>query len=89
MIVRCENSLYGTMVASLLFHRKFTKILKEIRFKQNPYNPYVFNKITMGSKMTICFHVDDCKMSHCKKKANDLMIKWLCKEYKLFLNTYQ
>ena len=31
--------------------------------------------------MVICFHVDECKLSHCKKKANDLMIKCLSKEY--------
>ena len=27
LIVRCLNALYGTMVASLLFYKKFTKIL--------------------------------------------------------------
>ena len=32
--------------------------------------------------MTIYFHVDYCKLIHCKNKANDLMIKWLRKECK-------
>ena len=31
--------------------------------------------------MTILFHVDDCKLSHFERKANDCMIKWLCQEY--------
>jgi hypothetical protein len=34
-----------------------------------------------GSQMTICFHVDDCKLSHVKPKVMDDMIAWLKKEY--------
>ena len=82
LLIRCNNSLYGTMVVSLLLYRKFTNSLKEIGLKQNPYDPCVFNTITMGLQMTICFHVDNCKMSHCNKKSNYIMIKWLWKEYK-------
>ena len=32
-------------------------------------------------KMTICYHVDDCKLSHRRSKTNDRMIKWLRQEY--------
>ena len=31
--------------------------------------------------MTICFHVDDCKLSHKQPKQMDMMIKWLREEY--------
>ena len=31
--------------------------------------------------MTICYHVDDCKLSHRRSKVNDRMIKWLRQEY--------
>ena len=31
--------------------------------------------------MTICFHVDDCKLSHCNSKTIDEMIEWLRQEY--------
>jgi hypothetical protein len=31
--------------------------------------------------MTICFHVDDCKLSHRKKTVMDLMIGYLWQEY--------
>ena len=31
--------------------------------------------------MTISYHVDDCKLSHCRSKVNDWMIKWLRQEY--------
>jgi hypothetical protein len=41
LLVQCQNALYGTMVASLLYYRKFTKSLTEIGFEINPDNPPV------------------------------------------------
>ena len=69
------------MVASLLFYCKFTKSLIEKGFELNPYDPCVANKMIEGKQMTICFHVDDCKLSHHKPKVMDRMIEWLRKEY--------
>jgi hypothetical protein len=54
----------------------------EFRFEINPCNPCVANKIVNGMQMTICFHVDDCKLSHHSSRANDNMIGWLRQEYK-------
>ena len=31
--------------------------------------------------MIICYHVDNCKLSHRRSKVNDQMIKWLRQEY--------
>jgi hypothetical protein len=31
--------------------------------------------------MTICFHVENCKLSHRKKKVMDTMIEYLHEEY--------
>ena len=81
LVVQCQNALYGTMVASLLFYHKFTKSLIEEGFELNPYDPCIANKMIEGKQMTICFHVDDCKLSHRKPKVMDQMIKWLQKEY--------
>ncbi len=81
LLVQCQNALYGTMVASLLYYRKFTKSLTDIGFEMNPYDPCVANKMIDGEQMTICFHVDDCKLSHRNKKTNDRMIEWLHQEY--------
>jgi hypothetical protein len=81
LLVQCQNALYGTMVASLLYYRKFTKSLTEIGFKLNPYDPCVANKMIKGKQMTICFHVDDCKLSHHMPKVMDKMIKWLRQKY--------
>ncbi len=63
-LVQCLNALYGTMVALLLYYKKFVKSLRSKRFKLNPYDPCVANKQVDGEQLTVCFHVDDCKISH-------------------------
>jgi hypothetical protein len=77
LLVQCQNALYGTMVASLLYYRKFVKSLMDIDFVINPYDPCIANKMIEGEQMTICFHVDDCKLVHRKTKVMDSMIEYL------------
>jgi hypothetical protein len=81
LIVQCQNALYGTMQASLLYYRKFTESLKSIGFELNPYDPCVANKTIDGKQMTICFHVDDCKISHRDTNVVDDIIEWLRQNY--------
>ncbi len=65
------------MVAALLYYKKFAKSLTKKGFKLNPYNKCVANKIVNGKQLTICFHVDDCKISHKSTKVVDCVIVWL------------
>ena len=44
-LVQCQNALYGTVVASLIYYCKFTNSLTAIGFKINSHNPCVANKI--------------------------------------------
>jgi hypothetical protein len=81
LLVQCQNALYGTMFASLLYYRKFVKSLMDIDFTINPYDPCVANKIIEGEQMVICFHVDDCKLSHRKKTFMGRMIGYIWQEY--------
>jgi len=81
LLVQCQNALYGTMVAALLYYRKFVKSLTDVGFELNPYDRCVANKMIKGKQMTICFHVDDCKLSHCIPKVMDDMIQYLRDEY--------
>jgi hypothetical protein len=57
--------------------------LASIGFEINPYDPCVENtRLLMAHKwLTICFHIDDCKLRHHSSKANDNIIDWLCQEY--------
>ena len=81
LLVQCLTALYGTMVASLLYYKKFVKSLKSKGFKLNPYDPCVANKQVDGEQLTVCFHVDDCKISHISSKVVSNTIDWLRSDY--------
>jgi hypothetical protein len=81
LIVECLKAIYGTMVAALLYYKKFVKSLTKQGFKFNPYDGCVANKIVKVKQITICFHVDDCKISHKCPKVVDVTIKWLRADY--------
>jgi hypothetical protein len=82
VIVQSLNAIYGTMVASLLYYRKFCNTLTRNGFEVNPYDPCVFNRMVREKQQTILFHVDDCKISHNDSKVNDEFIEVLRQEYK-------
>jgi len=69
------------MLASLLYYCKFVKSLMDIGFELNPYDPCIANKMIEGSQATVCFHMDDCKLSHLKSQVSDKIIKYLCQKY--------
>ena len=71
MITQCINSIYGTMVASLLYYCKFCKTLELNKFKMNPYDPSVSNRLVNDLQQSILFHVDDFKLSQKYPKIND------------------
>ena len=81
LIVQCLNAIYGTMMAGLMYYTKFCKSLLSVGFIFNPYDPCVANKLVGGKQMTICFHVDDCKVSHISSKMVTKMVAWLRQEY--------
>ena len=81
LLVECWNAIYGTMIAGLLYYRKFSESLTEQGYVANAYDPCVWNKVIEGKLSTICFHVDDCKISHKSVKVNDNTIKWLRRDY--------
>jgi hypothetical protein len=69
--VQCLNTVYGTMVAALLYYKKFVKSLTNKGDKINPYDGCVANKVITGKQITICFHINDCKISHESSKVID------------------
>jgi hypothetical protein len=81
LLTQCLNAIYGTMVASLLYYCKFCKTLQREGFTKNPYDPCVANRQVEGKQQTICWHVDDCKISHVESKTNDDFIEVLRQEY--------
>ena len=64
LYVRLNKALYGMLKAALLFYKRLRRWLEDSGFEVNPYDPCVANKIVNGSQITICWHVDDLKVSH-------------------------
>jgi hypothetical protein len=48
----------------------------------NPFDPCVWNKEVKKRQLTICFHVDQCKISHVNQKVLEKTVEWLWSEYK-------
>jgi hypothetical protein len=69
------------MKVGLLYYRKFSESLAEQGYVVNAYDPCVWNKVIRGKQSTICFHVDDCKISHVSAKVNKDTISWLRRNY--------
>ena len=82
VILRCDNAIYKTMAASLLYYKKICRTIKHLGLKINPYDPYVVKLMIDDNLQTICWNVDDCKISHFDQKVNDKLIKSLKQEYK-------
>ena len=60
--------LYGLLKSELLFYKKLVKVLKDIGFKLNTYDPCVANIIVNDKQHTILCHVEDVKSYHVDPK---------------------
>ncbi len=72
LLVQCLNAVYKTMMAALLYYKKFVKTPTKQGYKINPYDGCMANKVIKGKQVTICFHIDDCNNT----------IAWLRVKYK-------
>ena len=75
------KAIYGMLVASLLWYRKFKNDLESEGFEFNSYDPCVANRIRYTHQQTIRFHVDDLLVSCKSKKANDEFHEWCNQKY--------
>jgi hypothetical protein len=76
LYVRMLKALYGMLISSLLFYKKFRADIESIGFEINPYDICVANRTVNGKQHTITWHVDDLKSSHIDPKVNDRFAKW-------------
>jgi hypothetical protein len=81
LYVKMNMALYGLIISSLLYYKKFKKDIESIGFKVNPYDPCVANRIVKGKQHTVTWHVDDLKSSHVDPKVNDDFLLWLKDKY--------
>jgi len=64
LYMKLLKAMYGTLTAALLWYQMFARTLVSIGFKINRYDTCVANKMINGSQFTICWYVDDLKLSH-------------------------
>ena len=81
--MQCMNALYGSMVASLIFYKKLVAAFMSYGFKFNPYDVCVANKTVNGKVLTVCFHVDNIKISHISSTVVDETLSLLRNDFKV------
>ncbi len=88
LYMRMQKALYGLLRSALLFYRKLVGDLESDGFELNPYDPCVANKVIDGKQMTVCWHVDDLKVSHVDPAHVTLFGEWLSKKYGVEVATH-
>lgn len=64
LYLQLVKALYGCLQSALRWYETFVCKLKDMGFTINPYDPCVANAEIEGSQCTICWYVDDTKISH-------------------------
>jgi hypothetical protein len=70
------KALYGMLISSILYYKKFRKDIESVRCEVNPYDICVANRQVNGKQQTVTWHVDDLKSSHVDPKVNDHFAIW-------------
>jgi hypothetical protein len=81
LYVMIQKALYGLLHGALLFYKKLIGDLEGNGFMLNPYDPCVANKMINGVRMTVCWHVDDLKVSHVDPLEVTRFGAWLSSTY--------
>ena len=81
LYVRLQKEIYGCLKSALLLYEKLMEDLGTYGFRINPYDPCVANNIVGGNQLTVCWHVDDLKISCVEANKVTKMIQWLESEY--------
>ena len=74
LYLQLTKALYGCIQPALLLCETFKGCLMNMGFQINPYDPCVANKIIDNHQCTICWYVDDTKISHHDSKVIDEVI---------------
>jgi hypothetical protein len=77
LYIKMQKAIYGLLRSALLFYKKLVVDLESIRFKLNPYDHCVANKEVNRTQTTVCWHIDDLKVSHLDPKENTRFGDWL------------
>lgn len=88
LFVQVMKALYGCIKSAMLWYNMFASTLKGMGFVLNPYDPCVANKMINGKQCTICWYVDDLKVSHVQHAVVKQVISEVEKHYGQMVVTY-
>ncbi len=88
LYVKMQKAIYRLLRSALLFYRKLVDDLESSGFVINPYDQCVANKVIHGKQMTVCWHVDDLKVSHMEPEEVTKFGNWLSKTYGVSVATH-
>jgi hypothetical protein len=89
LYIKMQKAIYGLLRIALLFYKKLVSNLESTGFKVNPFDPCVANATVNGTQMTICWHMDDLKVSHVDQKEVTKFGEWLSKTYGVSVATHR
>ena len=83
LLVQLDKALYGCVESAKLWHDHLTKTLAECGFKQNPYDPCLYQMTALsGDKCDLVVHVDDLLITAREQGTVDGVIAHLKSRYK-------
>ena len=83
-----DKALYGCVQSALLWYELYTTTLQGMGFILNPHDLCVANSEIEGSQCTICWYVDDNKISHKSKKVIESVITKIEQKFGKMTKTY-
>jgi hypothetical protein len=89
LYIEMQKAIYGLLRSALLIYKKLVSNLESTGFKVNPYDTCIANKTVNGTQMTVCWHVDNLKVSHVDPKEVTKFGEWLSKIYGVSVATHR
>ena len=74
LYLRLKKALYGCMQSAILWYDTFKGCIEELGFEINKHDKCVANMMVDGKQCTICWYIDDTKISHVDPKVVDQII---------------
>jgi hypothetical protein len=89
LYAKMQKAIYGLLRSALLFYKKLVANLESIGFKLNPYDPCVANTEVNGTQMTVCWHIDDLKVTYKDLRENTRFEDWCSETYGVMVVAHQ
>jgi hypothetical protein len=88
LYVQLDRALYGCVQSSILWYELYSSTLTDMGFKLNPYDLCVANSDIDGKQCTVCWYVDDNKISHVDLKVVESIISKIEDKFGTMTKTY-